>query len=188
MTILLAFIYFKILKSRLKNCGGRSRSKVESKIKENQSCYLYFNFQQAIRRKPVHKNVYDHFNENDEIEITFDPKCPLYSFEIDTQKIPRDKLKGKHRCCYLIVGTFVFLVIFFFINAFILTWGLLKDDKNMFEMIVYYLCALMWAVPFAMIFFGITITFSCFMMKFKATSHTGNPSNPLLKTIHVQME
>ena len=198
MMAVFGLIYVKYLRLRLKHHGRISRSKVEAKFEAGGFVHhLYFKFYGALQKKDVNKGVYHYFNENDEIEIISDPKCPLYCFEINTRKIPKDTLKEGGCSCkrplpWSCVCKIIFVMIAFLGGALFLTWGWLRNDKNLSEIIVYYLCVLMWAIPIGVILFPIVILVSCCVKRCDAckdTNNVGHPSNPLLKTQqHVQME
>ena len=188
MLILLGCVYVVTLKLRLKYCGARLRTQIISKYHRpatgdtSESFYLYFNYQNAMKKKNVHKDLYKYFHENDDIEIMYDPKCPIYSFGINTDKIPKDKLKGKRFCVYTFGSLILFVTLVMFVGSIIFIWGSLNDEKTGSEIVVYILCQWMWSLLFAAVLFAIVIPLSCIMVIMVEGGSSGNNgANPLLE-------
>ena len=76
----------------LRYCGRSSSSHITRKRRYDvgsgaDACELYFDYQGVELAQSLAAEEYDHFEENDNIEIIYNPICPFMSYRVNTDHI-----------------------------------------------------------------------------------------------------
>ena len=143
-----SLVWWACLRIRLKFYGRNSKSRITGKRHvsghSNAHIYeLYFDFHGKELKDNLNDIEYAYFNENDDIDIVYDPRCPSFNYRVNT-----DHIQQKSTCHSKVENAFsIFLMmgmiaITFWLQISALHWANFNTDTS--EVAVYLLTAIMW--------------------------------------------